>query len=133
MYKSSIFDSNPLSGSYVLGNYIGSCGPENCWKLFSVMRKSDYRDYSCFIFEKKVAEKLHKPRRKETITEILRSSVRQLERLRHPRILQIISNIEESNDTLAYITEPVLGSLANLLANHYNFIEIELKYGFLQV
>lgn len=41
------------------------------------------------MFEKKSAEKLHKPKRKETITEILRSSVKQLERFRHPKILQV--------------------------------------------
>lgn len=39
-----------------------------------------------FIFEKKIAEKLHKPRRKETITELLKSSVKTLERFRHPRV-----------------------------------------------
>jgi len=33
-----------------------------------------------------VAEKLHKPRRKETITELLKSSVKTLERFRHPRV-----------------------------------------------
>lgn len=44
---------------------------------------------SIFVFEKKSAEKLHKPKRKETITEILKSSVKQLERFRHPKILQV--------------------------------------------
>lgn len=49
------------------------------------------QEVSIFVFEKKSAEKLHKPRRKETIAEILRSSVRQLERFRHPKILQVIN------------------------------------------
>lgn len=44
------------------------------------------QECSVFIFEKKVAEKLHKPRRKETITELLKSSVKTLERFRHPRV-----------------------------------------------
>lgn len=38
------------------------------------------------MFEKKIAEKLHKPRRKETITEILKNSVKNLERFRHPKV-----------------------------------------------
>jgi len=47
------------------------------------------QEVSIFVFEKKTAEKLHKPKRKETVAEILRGSVRQLERFRHPKILQV--------------------------------------------
>lgn len=114
-----------------------------------------------FLFEKRCAEKLHKPKRKETVTEILRSSVRQLERFRHPKILHVLHPIEECADTLAFASEPVFGSLANILAyqentgnqtgtltsgsnvqqqtqrpphaREYNFLDIEYKYGILQV
>lgn len=113
-----------------------------------------------FLFEKRCAEKLHKPKRKETVTEILRSSVRQLERFRHPKILHVLHPIEECADTLAFASEPVYASLANILAYHegghaahggimvvgapqpnprpahareYNFLDIEYKYGILQV
>lgn len=132
-----------------------------------------------FLFEKKIAEKLHKPKRKETVTEILRQSVKEMERFRHPKILQIIHPVEESADTLAFATEPILASLANILswqefrqavqfanqaaaaqqaqnggqpltqqqllqqqaqqpqrpahAKEYVFLDIELKYGLLQV
>lgn len=48
------------------------------------------QEVSIFLFEKRSAEKLHKPKRKETVTEILRGGVRQLERFRHPKILQVI-------------------------------------------
>uniref|UniRef100_A0A336MKF9 CSON002411 protein n=1 Tax=Culicoides sonorensis TaxID=179676 RepID=A0A336MKF9_CULSO len=124
---------------------------------------------SVFLFEKRVAEKLHKPKRKETISEILRASVKQLERFRHPKILQILHTVEECGDTLAFATEPVFASLANILAwqetsataivgppttgasqnipgqqglqqpvrpahaREYNFLDIELKYGLLQI
>lgn len=95
------------------------------------------------------------------VTEILRNSVRQLERFRHPKILYVIHPIEECPDTLAFASEPVLASLANILAsrdsgtsqagipstgasqpsathrlNHakeYHFLDIEYKYGILQV
>lgn len=112
-----------------------------------------------FLFEKRCAEKLHKPKRKETVTELLRASVRQLERFRHPKILHVLHSIEECAETLAFASEPVYASLANILAfqegyaNHaglahtgsqqptprpthareYNFLEIEYKYGILQV
>ncbi|KAF6201765.1 hypothetical protein GE061_004160 [Apolygus lucorum] len=119
-------------------------------------------EVSVFVFEKKCAEKLHKPKRKETVTELLRASVRQLERFRHPKILQVVHSVEESADTLAFASEPVLASLANILAysdscggggpggpttgashmqtaprhpfaREYHFLDIELKYGILQI
>jgi len=61
--------------------------------------------------------------------------------------LTLYHPIEESHDTLAFATEPVLGSLANVL-NYYEdnlaanlnskvrqctFLEFEVKYGLLQV
>jgi len=52
------------------------------------------QEVSVFLFEKRSAEKLHKPKRKETVTEILRASVRQLERFRHPKILQVNIRIQ---------------------------------------
>lgn len=50
------------------------------WHLLS------FQECSVFLFEKRCAEKLHKPKRKETVTEILRASVKQLERLRHAKV-----------------------------------------------
>lgn len=47
------------------------------------------QEASIFLFEKRLAEKLHKPKRKDTVCEVLRGSVRQLERFRHPKILQV--------------------------------------------
>lgn len=95
------------------------------------------------------------------MTEILRSSVRQLERFRHPKILHVLHPIEECADTLAFASEPVFGSIANILAyqentgnqtgtltggsnvqqpaqrllhaREYNFLDMEYKYGILQV
>jgi hypothetical protein len=123
------------------------------------------QEVSVFLFEKRCAEKLHKPKRKETVTEILRASVRQLSRFRHPKILQVVHSVEESSETLAFASEPVLASLANVLAfqesgvgagvgppttgassqtqpatlprpshaREYHFLDVELKYGILQV
>ncbi|XP_035919107.1 SCY1-like protein 2 [Anopheles stephensi] len=124
------------------------------------------QECSIFVFEKRTAEKLHKPKRKETVTEILRASVKQLERFRHPKILQIMHTVEESSETLSFATEPVIASLANILAyqeaggtitgppstgasgqhcpttiapnrpahaKEYTFLDIELKYGILQI
>ncbi|XP_063594283.1 SCY1-like protein 2 [Penaeus indicus] len=104
-------------------------------------------EVSVFVFEKKTAEKLHKPRRRETVTELLRHGIRQLERYRHPRLLQVVAGPEDTPETLSFYSEPVMASLANIItpadekekekgtgvSKDYNFLEIELKYGILQL
>ncbi|XP_075230291.1 SCY1-like protein bma [Lycorma delicatula] len=149
-------DNNPIVQYYDVGKQSASAGPELVWRIHDAYRKSDGKEVSVFVFEKRCAEKLHKPKRKETVTELLRGSVRQLERFRHPKILQVLHPVEENNDTLAFASEPVLASLANILAfqevgppatgasqphqpprpphaKEYNFLDIELKYGILQI
>ncbi|XP_054086089.1 SCY1-like protein 2 isoform X6 [Zeugodacus cucurbitae] len=167
----NITDANPISQYFEIGKQVACAGPELVWRIHDGYRKSDGRECSIFVFEKKIAEKLHKPRRKETVTELLRNSVKTMERFRHPRILQVIHTVEESTDTLAFATEPIFASLSNILAFHesktyenmgmpsnsggtgaqssqqqnaagpqrpahakeYNFLDIEWKYGFLQL
>ncbi|KMY98799.1 SCY1-like protein 2 isoform X3 [Drosophila simulans] len=167
----AVADGNPITQYFEIGKPVACAGPELVWRIHDAYRKSDNKECSVFIFEKKIAEKLHKPRRKETITELLKSSVKTLERFRHPRILQIYHTVEESADTLAFASEPIFASLSNVLAFHesktyeatnvapaaggaaasqaqaaantlpqrpahakeYNFLDMELKYGFLQL
>ncbi|XP_067120668.1 SCY1-like protein 2 isoform X3 [Centruroides vittatus] len=140
-------EANPITQYYEIGRQIASAGPELVWKVYEAVRKSDKREASVFFFEKRLADKLHKPKRKETITEILRFSVRQLDRFKHPKMLTLYHPIEESSETLAFATEPVLGSLANILGcleerlpqnlpssvRDYTFLDIEIKYGLLQL
>ncbi|KAL5291270.1 hypothetical protein ACFFRR_010588 [Megaselia abdita] len=160
------WDTNPICQQFEIGKQSASAGPEMVWKIHDAMKKSDGRECSVFLFEKKIAEKLHKPRRKETVTELLRASIKQLERSRHPKMLTVIHPVEECADTLAFATEPVYASLANILAyqevgtigpvagppstgasqpshppiitrpyhaKEYNFLDIEFKYGLLQL
>lgn len=85
------------------------------WFIFCVFFRS--QEVSIFVFEKKLADKLHKPRRKETVTEILKKSVHYLEMLRQPKlILKVVHSVEDCNETLAFAAEPVIASLANILA-----------------
>ncbi|XP_014662009.1 PREDICTED: SCY1-like protein 2 [Priapulus caudatus] len=139
-------DKNPIVQYFDISRQVASAGPELVWKIYDAHRKTDKQEASVFVFEKRIADKLHKPKRRETVTEVLRRGVRQLERMKHPKILQLIHGVEETNDTLAFATEPVLASLANLTGNHdkiphpvashikdYEFLDMELKYGILQV
>lgn len=51
---------------------------------------------SLFVFEKRTAEKLHKPKRKGTITELYKRGFKQLERTQHIRFLKVFHPIEET-------------------------------------
>ncbi|XP_063416116.1 SCY1-like protein 2 isoform X4 [Mytilus trossulus] len=146
--KQSIYaeDTNPITRYFQIGRQVGSCGPEMIWKIYEAIRISDQKEASVFLFEKKIADKLHKPRRKETVSEILRKEVQHLERIKHPRILNIIHPLEECGSSLAFASEPIFASLANCLGTHdrlpvpviqelkdYKFIFYEIQCGILQI
>ncbi|ESO08192.1 hypothetical protein HELRODRAFT_190932 [Helobdella robusta] len=133
-------DQNPIYKYFKVGKQIGSSGPEMAWRIFQATRIDDGKDAAVFIFEKKTAEKLYKPRRREIVTEMLRKDARLLSELRHPKILRVLRPLEESHDSIAFATEPVIGSLSNLLGNYdrmpnneHNFLEVEIKYGIMQI
>ncbi len=54
-----------------------------------------FQECSVFMFDKKTADKLHKPRRREIVTETLKRDVKLLCQLRHPKILKVIHQLEE--------------------------------------
>ncbi|XP_023930039.1 SCY1-like protein 2 isoform X3 [Lingula anatina] len=138
--------TNPITQHFDIGRHVASAGPEMVWKIYDAVRKSDQKEASVFIFDKKVADKLYKPKRKEAVSEVLRKCVKNLERFQHPQILQVYHPIEECYDSVAFASEPVLASLANLLGNQermptpippeirdFAFHEMEIKYGILQI
>ncbi len=97
------------------------------------------QEVSLFVFDKKSVEKLYKSKRKDQVeeifpfffffffsfwressktcqvTELLKTGLGHLQCYRHPRLLQIVHGPEESQEALAFASEPVIGSLANIL------------------
>lgn len=78
--------------------------------------------------------------------ETLKRGVTQLTKIRHPQVLIVQHPLEESRDTLAFATEPVFASLANILGNatnmpspipngiaNYKLFDVEIKYGIIQL
>ena len=57
---------------------------------------------------------------RDALLDQLRRAVAQLTRLRHPQVLTVQHPLEESRDSLAFATEPVYASLANVLGRHDN-------------
>lgn len=114
------------------------------WKIYSGYKKSTREEASVFVFEKKILDNWSKDDR-ENMLNILRRSIIQLTKIRHPRILTVHHPLEESRDSLAFATEPVFCSLDNIFGNYNNLNpipkslanfklhDIEIKYGLMQI
>lgn len=88
-----------------------------------------------FVFEKKKLDKWTREDR-DSLLHVLRRGVQQLTKIKHPRILTVQHPLEESRDSLAFATEPVLGSLANVLDDTTyttKLFEVEIVHGFQQL
>lgn len=91
------------------------------------------------------------------MTELLKRGLGHLQCYRHPKLLLVLHGPEESPESLAFASEPLIGSLANILSTDascfdcsqenkpfattnsaptkidYNLIDVEHRYGFAQV
>ncbi|XP_032543114.1 SCY1-like protein 2 isoform X1 [Chiroxiphia lanceolata] len=136
---------NPVTREFDVGRHIASGGNGLAWKIFNGTKKSTKQEVAVFVFDKKLIDKYQKFE-KDQIIESLKRGVQQLTRLRHPRLLTVQHPLEESRDCLAFCTEPVCASLANVLGNwdnlpsplpsdikEYKLYDVETKYGLLQV
>lgn len=98
---------------------------------------------SVFVFDKNQLKHIKEDR--DAILEVLKRGVVQLTKIRHPRVLTVQHPLEESRDSLAFVTEPIVASLGNYLGNYANMPsptestqfpalhEIEIKYCLMQV
>lgn len=142
---SNVLPGNPVTREFEISAHIGSAGPTLLWKVYNGYKKSTKQEAAIFVLEKRVLDQFSK-NDKEVILETLKRGVTQLTKLRHPQILTVQHPLEESRDSLAFATEPVLASLANVLGNHYNLPQplpsalkdyklhdVEIKYGLLQL
>ncbi|XP_072002445.1 SCY1-like protein 2 isoform X2 [Engystomops pustulosus] len=136
---------NPVTREFDVGKHIASGGNGLAWKIFNGTKKSTKQEVAVFVFDKKWIDKYQKYE-KDQIIDSLKRGVQQLTRLRHPRLLTVQHPLEESRDCLAFCTEPVFASLANVLGNWDNLpspvpadikdhklYDVETKYGLLQV
>ncbi|XP_071104426.1 SCY1-like protein 2 isoform X3 [Haliotis cracherodii] len=141
---SNALPGNPLSRDFDLYNQIASGGPGMLWKIHGGMKKTTKQESSIFVFEKRCLERYSR-RDREMILDSLRKGVQQLTKLRHPKVLSVMEPLEESRETLAFATEPVFGSLANVLGNldnmttvpkelqEYELYDVEVRHGLLQM
>jgi SCY1-like protein 2 len=131
---------NPVLREYEVGKHVASAGPALLWKIHDGIKKATKQEVSVFIFNKQTPEleKLHKKDR-EALFEMMKQGPTHLAKLRHPKILTIDHQVEESryivqhnymsmfvthvvlvSDCIAFATEPVFTSLANALGHYDN-------------
>lgn len=139
----AVLPGNLLTREFEVSDHICSAGQGLGWKVYGAVKKSTKEEAALFLFEKRQLDRYSRKDR-DLIIEVLKKGVAQLTRLRHPSILTVQHPLEESRDSLAFATEPVSVSLANLLGSHenlpipvpaairdYNFYDVEIKYGLL--
>lgn len=142
---SNYLPGNPVTREFEATQHIASAGPGLVWKIYKGYKKSTKQDAAIFLFEKRQLDKWDKQER-EAMLDKLRKGVSQLTRLRHPQVLTVQHPLEESRETLAFATEPVFASLANVLGQtenmpvptppifkDYKLYDVEIKYGLMQV
>ena len=113
--------------------------------MYSGFKKTTKQPAAIFVLEKRALDRFDKQDR-DFLLDVYRKAIGQLTRLRHPQILTVQHPLEESRDCLAFATEPVYCSLANVLGRtenmpspvpaairNYKLFDVEIKYGLMQV
>ncbi|CAH0553723.1 unnamed protein product [Brassicogethes aeneus] len=140
---SGVLPGNPVTREFDAAAHIASAGPGLLWKIYKGSKRSTKQEASIFVFEKRQLEKYNRTDR-EIVLETLRKGIMQLTKIRHPQILTVQHPLEESRESLAFATEPVFASLANVLGettnmpqpanmSDYKLYDVETKYGLLQL
>lgn len=100
-----------------------------------------------WIFDKKglLADKTLDKRQKDKLIDVLRRGPLELVKLKHPSVLAITHPLAESKESLAFATEPIFSSLANVLGKtdnvdkvplsvrEFQLLEIEILMGLIQL
>ncbi|XP_017008128.2 SCY1-like protein 2 [Drosophila takahashii] len=133
---SGVLPGNNVTREYEVLDQVCTAGVGLMWKVYNGHKKSTKQEVSVFVFEKKSLERWSKDDR-ETMLETLRRGVQQLTKIRHPHVLTVQHPLEESRDSLAFATEPVFASLANVVGDNVRsdkkLYDVEIRHGLLQL
>ncbi|KAH8288917.1 hypothetical protein KR054_012045 [Drosophila jambulina] len=133
---SGVLPGNNVTREYEVLEQVCTAGVGLMWKVYNGYKKSTKQEVSVFVFEKKSLERWSKDDR-ETMLETLRRGVQQLTKIRHPHVLTVQHPLEESRDSLAFATEPVFASLANVVGDNVRsekkLYDVEIRHGLLQL
>ncbi|XP_075145602.1 SCY1-like protein 2 [Haematobia irritans] len=133
---SGVLPGNNVTREYEVLDQVCTAGIGQLWKVYNGFKKSTKQEVSVFVFEKKALDRWSKEDR-EAILETLRRGVQQITKIRHPHVLTVQHPLEESRDSLAFATEPVFASLANVVGDQVRaekkLYDVEIRHGLLQL
>uniref|UniRef100_A0AC35UHC6 Protein kinase domain-containing protein n=1 Tax=Rhabditophanes sp. KR3021 TaxID=114890 RepID=A0AC35UHC6_9BILA len=137
---SKALPGNQITKEYEIFELIGTAGPSLMWNIYRASKKSTKQRCAVWIFEKKKLDNWPKNER-ERFIELLKEGTVQLTRFRHPKLLRIEHSLEESRESIAFASEPLLGSLSSILVqlnkgnddpDNINKLEdVEIRHGLL--
>jgi SCY1-like protein 2 len=91
-------------------------GVNNVWKIYQAQKKSIDKEGSIFVFDKKKYASFNLDKdKKEANFDILKKEASNLSRYMHPNVLKILEPFHEDANVIAFVTEPVECSLAQIL------------------
>ncbi|EFC41060.1 predicted protein [Naegleria gruberi] len=138
---------NQLEKDYTIGEKpFATGGPFCLWRIHNGTHRQTREEVSVFCCAFKDIEAVYGRNNLQTVINYFKNESLMLQKLRHPLILSPQQQFFETKTMLAMITEPILGSLNNLVfRNHqnipdvspmmknYRLTKLELKYGMCQV
>ncbi|KAH9605220.1 hypothetical protein KSS87_012845 [Heliosperma pusillum] len=145
----------PLT-DYELLHQIGSAGPGLVWKLYSARPRGagsgQYAAVCVWMVDKRALSEARarvglSKVAEDAFFDILRGDAARLVRIRHPGVVHVVQALDETKNSMAFVTEPLLASVANALGDLSNLGEtipndlksamemglLEVKHGLLQI
>jgi len=89
-----------------------------CFRIYRATHRVSKKKVSVFVFDKTDLQK--RCAKSEEFLQILRDGIKNLQRLRHPRLLELVDLFPETRKAIVFVTERVSCSLANSLNNTIN-------------
>uniref|UniRef100_A0A1I7VN19 SCY1 protein kinase n=1 Tax=Loa loa TaxID=7209 RepID=A0A1I7VN19_LOALO len=105
------------------------------WKLYSAKSITGDKDATIFVFNRK--DNVKAPLRlgrgnRLTLIDLIRYDVSQLSSLAHPRILQVLHDVEENKEMITFASENIQASLEVIVVED-GLGKLEMKLGILQL
>ncbi|CAO2834419.1 unnamed protein product [Amaranthus hypochondriacus] len=145
---------------YELIDQIGSAGPGLAWKLYSAKPRgsfasttntSQYSSVCVWLLDKRSLSEARtrtglSKALEDSFLDVLRNDASRLVRIRHPGVVHVVQALDETKNAMAFVTEPLFASVANVLGVLHNVGNVpkelksamemgllEVKHGLLQV
>ncbi|KAM7473056.1 hypothetical protein LguiA_011239 [Lonicera macranthoides] len=141
---------------YELLHQIGSAGPSLAWKLYSGKPRGTltsshvYPTVTVWVLDKRALSEARvrvglSKAAEDGFLDLIRADVARLVKLRHPGVVHVVQGLDENKNAMAFVTEPLFASVANVVGDLENFGEVpkelkgvemsllEVKHGLLQI